>query len=86
MKKTVLIGFLTFIGLIANACPVCDKQQPKVLRGITHGTGPDSQWDYVIIAITVIIVLLSLFYSVKWILRPGEKSANHIKNLIINFE
>jgi len=86
MKKTVLIGFLTIIGLIANACPVCDKQQPKVLRGITHGTGPDSQWDYVIIAITVLIVLLSLFYSVKWILRPGEKSESHIKNLIINLE
>ncbi|MEJ5963150.1 hypothetical protein [Pedobacter immunditicola] len=86
MKKTILIGFLTLFGMIANACPVCEKQQPKVLRGITHGTGPDSQLDYVIIAVTVLIVLLSLFYSVKWIIHPGEKSENHIKNLIINLE
>ena len=86
MKKTVLIGFFTFIGSLAYACSICDKQQPKVLRGITHGTGPNSQWDYVIIAIAVVIVLLSLFYTVKWILRPGEKSADHIKNFIINLE
>jgi len=86
MKKSVLLGFLILSGLITNACPICDKQQPKLLRGITHGTGPESQWDYVIIGITVLIVLFSLFYSVKWLLRPGEKSENHIKNFIINLE
>lgn len=77
---------LVLSAYIANACPACEKQQPKLLRGITHGTGPDSQWDYAIVSITVIIVIFTLFYSLKWIFRPGEKSENHIKNLIINAE
>lgn len=75
---------LVLPGYLASACPVCDKQQPKVLQGITHGTGPDSNWDYVIIWAAVIIVLFTLFYSVKWLFKPGEKSQDHIKHFILN--
>lgn len=83
-----LIAFVVF--MLANtavmACEVCKKQQPKVLRGITHGAGPQSDWDYVIVWAMVIIVLISLFYSVKWMLRPGEKGGEHIKRSILNFD
>jgi hypothetical protein len=65
-------------------CDACTKQQPKLLQGITHGTGPDSSWDYVIVYMAVAIVLFSLFYSVKWLIRPGEKSSTHIKQFILN--
>jgi len=64
-------------------CPVCDKAQPRILRGITHGTGPDSQWDYLIVLVMVAITLLTLIYSIKWLIRPGEP-AGHIKYLIVN--
>lgn len=84
MKWFFLIILLLTQVTLTLACPVCEKQQPKVLRGITHGAGPQSQWDYVIVWIGVIIVLLALFFSVKWIFKPGEKSANHIKQLILN--
>ena len=84
MKKIVFIIFLVLTGYVGHTCPVCEKQQPKILRGITHGTGPDSQWDYFIVSITVIIVLFTLFYSLKWIIHPGEKAENHIKNLVID--
>ena len=67
-------------------CPACEAAQPRLLRGITHGAGPESRWDYLIVWITVIITLLTLFYSVKWLIRPGEKNAHHIKNLILNNE
>lgn len=68
----------------ALACEVCKKQQPKVLRGITHGAGPQSDWDYVVVGCAVILVLISLFYAVKWIMHPGEKEREHVKNSIFN--
>ncbi|HEY4289088.1 MAG TPA: hypothetical protein VGN00_18425 [Puia sp.] len=67
-------------------CPACEAAQPRILRGITHGAGPESRWDYLIVWITVMITLLTLFYSIKWLIRPGEKNAHHIKNLVLNNE
>ena len=86
MKKSILILLFSLSVLIAKACPVCEKQQPEVLRGISHGAGPQSEWDYVIIWGAVIIVLITLFYSLKWLFRPGEKSKDHIKQFILNAE
>ena len=68
------------------ACEICKKQQPKVLAGITHGAGPDSDWDYVIVGFMVLIVVVSLAYSIKWIIYPGEKGKEHIKHSILNFD
>lgn len=67
-----------------SACPVCEKQQPAFLKGITHGAGPQSQWDWIIIGIITIITLLSLVYSIKYLITPGEKNANHIKHTILS--
>lgn len=86
MKKVFLTGFILLLSIPGIACPACEKQQPKLLKGITHGAGPDSNWDYVIISVTAIIVLFCLFFSVKWLLRPGEKSASHIKLSILNLD
>lgn len=86
MKKLILILIFFLPGFVTIACPVCDKQQPKILQGISHGTGPGNQWDYVIVWVAVVVVLATLFYSVKWLIRPGEKSPNHIKNLILYTE
>lgn len=84
MKIILLSITLTFVSLFTFACPACEKQQPKLLQGITHGGGPGSNWDYVIISIAVIVVLFTLFFSVKWLVRPGEQSQSHIKRLILN--
>ena len=86
MKKYVVLILLFLSAITAYACPVCEKQQPKILRGITHGAGPDSRWDYLIIAVSVVIVLVTLFFSVKWLIKPGEKSLSHIKLTILNAE
>ncbi len=79
---------MTFLVLIifqisAFACPVCERNQPKVLRGIVHGAGPESNWDYVSIWITIIIALITLFFSIKWTVKPGEKNSDHIKYSIL---
>ncbi|WP_217603398.1 hypothetical protein [Chitinophaga sp. GbtcB8] len=77
----LLAGFGT-----AYSCPACKKQQPGILKGITHGSGPQSGWDYLIIAVAAVIVLATLFFSVKYLLSPGEKSENHIKRMALNYE
>lgn len=85
MKKSIIVLIGLMLTHVASwACEVCKKQQPKILRGITHGAGPESEWDYVIIGIMVVIVLTSFFYTTKWIICPGEKELNHIKYSIFN--
>ncbi|WP_139125860.1 hypothetical protein [Arcticibacter eurypsychrophilus] len=84
MKKLSCIIILLFLQSVAFACPVCEKNQPKFLKGISHGTGPQSNWDYVIVWATVIVVLITLFYTIKWLIKPGEKDETHIKRMVIN--
>lgn len=84
MKRLSGTLLLVMTSVMAIACPVCERNQPKLLKGVTHGAGPESQWDYVIVWGTVIIALLTLFFSVKWLVRPGEKSEKHIKRMILN--
>jgi len=86
MKKIFLITVLLLCTLWTFGCPVCERNQPRILRGITHGAGPEGKWDYVIVWIAVAIVLATLFFSVKWLIRPGEKSDHHIKRFILNNE
>jgi hypothetical protein len=86
MRKTRLTVFCLFISGMALACPVCERQQPKILRGITHGAGPDGNADYVIVWVAVAIVLFTLFFSVKWLIRPGERWLTHIKRHILNYD
>jgi hypothetical protein len=73
MKKGIGLLVAVLAQLYGMACPACEAQQPKVLRGITHGAGPSGKWDYFIVYVAVVIVLVTLFYSVKWLIRPGEK-------------
>ncbi|MEO6550233.1 MAG: hypothetical protein ABIN94_19675 [Ferruginibacter sp.] len=86
MKKYYLLFILLTTRLISVACPTCEKAQPRILRGITHGTGPENSWDYIIVWIAVIVVILTLFFSIKWLIQPGEHTMQHIKKMAINFE
>ena len=85
MKKLLLLVSGIITGTASMACPACEAQQPKILRGITHGAGPTSNWDYVAGIVTLVIVIVVLFYSIKWMINPGEKAATHIKRNILNF-
>lgn len=85
MNKQSFVTLVIFLfSQIIWACPVCDKQQPKITLGLTHGAGPQSNWDWVIIAITAVLTLLTLVYSLKYLIKPGEKNHDHIKKSIIN--
>lgn len=85
VKQNITAGILTFLSTATlMACPVCERNQPKVLKGIVHGSGPDSQWDYLIIAVVAVVVVLTFFFSVKWLIKPGERNEDHIKRTVLN--
>ena len=81
--KYLILLVLTAIAQVGMACPVCERQQPKVTMGLTHGAGPGSNWDWVIIIFMSIITLLTLFYSIKYLVKPGEKREDHVKQSIL---
>lgn len=85
MNRFLLTSLLLLLSIAAFACPACEKQQPELLRGVSHGAGPQSNWDYVIVWAAVLIVLATLFYTIKWIVKPGEKSEEHIKRTVLEF-
>lgn len=86
MKKILFMIFTIGIFLPAVACPACEARQPRLLRGIVHGRGPEGVWDYCILFTAILIFGFTLFYSVKYLVRPGETSGSHIKNFILNDE
>ena len=82
--KYLLLMVMALFGQFAIACPACEKQQPKITQGITHGAGPDSNWDWLIIGVIAAITVLTLIFSLKYLIRPGEKNKDHIKLSILS--
>ena len=78
----VLLNAITSSPVLA--CTVCKTNQPKILQGITHGSGPDSSWDYLIVAVMVAVVIGTLALSLRCLFDPRESTASHIKNSILN--
>lgn len=84
MKQLLLVTSMFFLSVVVLACPVCERNQPAVMKGLTHGTGPEDRWDYVVVWVMMIVVLITLFFSIKWLVKPGEKSTTHIKRFVLN--
>ncbi|MGN6637335.1 MAG: hypothetical protein ACTHJ8_00375 [Mucilaginibacter sp.] len=85
----ILFVTATILGsrLTASACDACKAQQPKILQGITHGPGPGSNWDYFIVGVVVVIMLYSLFATVKCLISPAKQDREYnIKNIILKQE
>lgn len=66
------------------ACDVCKENQPKGLENITHGAGPSGNLDLIIIWSAVVIVGFTLFFSLKYLIKPKETNPDHIKNIVRN--
>ncbi len=66
------------------ACEVCQKNQPKILQNITHGTGPQSDLDYILIWTAIGVVIVSLAISIKLIIQPKDNRHEQIKNIVID--
>lgn len=85
MKKTCLLTALFLLATVnfLFACEVCQAKQPEVLKGITHGSGPQGNIDYIIIWSAVAIVTVTLILSIKFLVKPGEDKPEHIKNIVV---
>jgi hypothetical protein len=82
-QNSAIFFFLVIINF-AFACEACKLQQPKVTRDFTHGVGPRGDYDWIIVAVIALITIFTFIYSLKYLVKPGEKEANHIKNSILN--
>lgn len=82
--RSVMAFALGLAAFSALACDVCQRNQPAPLRGITHGTGPQTAWDMPIIWAAVAIVGITLVLAVKMLVRPGEHQSSHIKHRILD--
>lgn len=69
----------------AFACDACQKQQPEITKGFTHGVGPESDWDWFIVGLVALVTLFTFYYSLKFLLKPGEKEGSHIKKSVLKF-
>lgn len=80
--------FISFILLVASssafACEVCKRNQPKVLQEYTHGAGPGGTVDYLIMGSAILIVVVALGLSIKYLIKPNENNPDHIKNIVTN--
>ncbi len=72
---------IIFLTSALFACDACQLQQPKITQNFTHGTGPQSDWDWFIVVIVILITLWTFILSLKYLFKPGEKESGHIKNL-----
>jgi len=85
MKKVTTIAMALAVSIgSAMACTVCKEQQPKILKGLTHGVGPDGNWDYLIVAVMVAVVSGTFLMSARYLVKPGEREQLHIKYSILN--
>lgn len=86
MKNIVCITAALFINAIATACDLCKAKQPKGFENITHGEGPEGNFDYVIMLVALLIVGFTLIMSIKYLIRPNEDNKRHIKHFVLNNE
>lgn len=84
MKRNIYLYslFYVFGQKIMMACDLCKKNQPKGFENITHGEGPTGNVDYIITWSAIILVAITLFLSIKYLVRPKENRPDHIKNIV----
>lgn len=88
MKKLSTLLFIVLLVVTANlgtyACEACNQNQPKLLRNITHGSGPQSYWDYFVVIIMVAITIYTLFATIRcFVNNKTEGKYKDIKNTIL---
>ena len=84
-KSFLLTVVLVFVAnTVTFACEACNQNQPKILRNITHGSGPQSNWDYFVVIAMVLITVYTLYATIRCFLtRKTELKYNDIKNTIL---
>jgi len=53
------------------------------MHDMSHLAGPQAAWEYVLVVVAVIIVVWVFYLAFKYIFKPGEEQADHIKRRIL---
>jgi hypothetical protein len=85
LENIIILSSFLFANYLL-ACDACKLQQPEVTRNLTHGTGPESNWDWFIVGIVILITVVAFVFSVKYLIKPGEKDTSHIKYSVFSDE
>jgi len=51
---------------------------------MTHDGAPGSIVEFILVAIALAVVLLSFYLAIRYTLRPGENSPDHIKRRVLD--
>lgn len=87
--KTIRLSIVAVLAGLSQAvwaCEVCTQEQPAVLQGISHGTGPGGYLDYILIWAAALIVGITLVMSIKYLIHPERNSPDHIKHVVLEKE
>lgn len=78
--KLFITGFFWIIAAnLLTACPLCKKRQPVGFADITHGTGPESVFDYWMLYGSIGVVILTLFLFIRFTIKPETAAMRHSK-------
>ncbi|WP_276483860.1 hypothetical protein [Paraflavitalea pollutisoli] len=83
MRSSSLVLLLLGTTLSTLACDVCTRRPDGILSWFGHGTGPQSQWDILIVAASMAIVFMTLWGMLKAMIQPADQAPDHIKQLVI---
>ncbi len=83
LRVVCTFAFVLLANINAFACEACNQNQPKILRNITHGGGPQSNWDYFVVVIMIVVTIYTLYATIKCFVKPKEKRYNEIKRTIL---
>lgn len=78
--EKILTSVLMLSAIGISACETCQTRQPEITKNLTHGAGPESDWDWFIVGIVMLITLVAFYYTVKYLVKPGERNKDHIKH------
>lgn len=77
MKKSIIL-VLIFLSAGNRAFAQLFCERVPAVQGDDPG---NPLLDSIIIGVSIVIVLLTLFFSVKYLVKPNENNPNHIKNI-----
>lgn len=76
MKYLVTTSCATALSLLNMVAMAFDeyRRQSRITREATHSVGPRTEWDYLVLWCAALVAVISLIYTIVWIISPGDKS------------